>query len=265
MINLYEKLGISIDSNSTQIQRAIKKAAENQSMSLAEIQKAHDWLLDANIRKKYNAKLFAEYPELIEQLAQQRATQNKATLRQSKSNDLSKNKLAIAAMALVVLIGGYYVLSPYWALRQLANAVDNSDVGKMSQYIDYPAVKDSISSQFKAAVLQKINNDAIMKDNPMAMAIALPMIDDAVDMMVSEAGIRTLFNGQKHQKRKEEAEAEGKELRLRKADLDYQGLDRMHATITSEEGKKVTFVFEREGFADWKMKSVQLYLDDLDL
>lgn len=79
--------------------------------------------------------------------------------------------------------------------------------------------------------------------------------------MISKDGMRMFLDEQAD--RRKEAKAEGKELRLRKADLDYQGLDKMSATILSAKGEKIVFIFEREGFANWKMKAVELNLDNI--
>lgn len=271
MINLYEKLGIPLHANTEQIQRAIKRAAQQQSMSLVEIQKAKEWLLNSEIRKKYNAKLFAEHPELLEQLSQQAAPVANTAPQTAPTKQLKKtnhHKLLIAGLLMALLLGIYYVASPYWALRQLAKAAENGDVETMSKYIDYPAVKDSVSRQFKTVIMQKMQHDPSMQNNPFATAgtaVILPMIDGMVDMIVSKEGMRALFNGEKQQQRRKEAQAHGKTLRLREADLDYQGLNSMHATITSKKGEKITFIFEREGFADWKMKSIALPINDWGL
>lgn len=93
MINLYAKFGVSVHAKPEQIQRAIKLAAQKQSMSLKEIQKAQQWLLNPDIRKKYNAKLFAEYPELIEQLVEYEMNKKE----QHHQPNTTKEKLAVSA------------------------------------------------------------------------------------------------------------------------------------------------------------------------
>lgn len=262
-----------MNASSVQIQHAIKQAAEKQRMSLLEIQKASEWLLNPEIRKKYDAKLLSVYPELIEQWQQSeppmkpKSAPRSASARARLPESIWKNKLAIVVAVLALLVGGYYVASPYWALRQLATAVEEGDVDKMSRYIDYPAVKDSVSNQLKAVLIQKMQTDNRMKDHPFAegaMVFAMTMMDKMVDVLVSKEGMRALFNGDDRQQLEQQAQAEGKELRLRKAELDYQGLNKMHATITSKKGEQITFIFEREGFADWKMKSVELPLNNFD-
>lgn len=67
MINLYEKLGILPTATTHQIQNAMRKAASNQSLTLEELQKCKEWLLNPEMREKYTAKLKMEQPYFFEQ------------------------------------------------------------------------------------------------------------------------------------------------------------------------------------------------------
>ena len=71
MLNLYEKLHLSPTASPQQIQAAMRRAAEQQSMSLEELQKCKHWLLNPDKRKQYNAQLFAAHPEILDALLSQ--------------------------------------------------------------------------------------------------------------------------------------------------------------------------------------------------
>lgn len=70
MINLYERLNILPTATEKEIQAAMKKAAQEQRMELEELKKCQQWLLNPEVRVKYNARLFAEHPEILAQLMQ---------------------------------------------------------------------------------------------------------------------------------------------------------------------------------------------------
>ncbi|QMT33642.1 J domain-containing protein [Conchiformibius steedae DSM 2580] len=71
MINLYQLLGIAPNATPDQIRKALTTAAQQQSLPLDTLQKCQTWLLDTSKRKQYNARLFAEHPEILENMMAQ--------------------------------------------------------------------------------------------------------------------------------------------------------------------------------------------------
>lgn len=68
MINLYEKLGITPNASKEEIENAIKSAAQKKALPLEILQQAKNYLLNPNMKKKYDAKLFAEHPEILQSI-----------------------------------------------------------------------------------------------------------------------------------------------------------------------------------------------------
>ena len=68
MVNLYELLGVKLSADDYQIQQALMKAAEKRTLSLEQLGKVKGVLLDEAMRTKYNQSLFAQHPELKDQL-----------------------------------------------------------------------------------------------------------------------------------------------------------------------------------------------------
>lgn len=96
MVNLYEKLGISYAANNNEILNAMKHAASKQSMTLEEIQKCREWLLNPEIRAKYDAKLKVEQPDFIEKSLQmdaekrQKIIENEEKIKKAHRNETSE-------------------------------------------------------------------------------------------------------------------------------------------------------------------------------
>lgn len=63
MINLYDKLVLHMLANPKEIERAIQQAAQKQSMSINELKKTREILLNPETRKRYNDALREKYPE----------------------------------------------------------------------------------------------------------------------------------------------------------------------------------------------------------
>ena len=68
MVNLYELLGVKLSADDYQIQQALMKAAEKRTLTLEQLGKVKEVLLDEAMRTKYNQSLFAQHPELKDQL-----------------------------------------------------------------------------------------------------------------------------------------------------------------------------------------------------
>ena len=63
--------------------------------------------------------------------------------------------LKVFSGLLVLLIAGWWFASPYWVLYQVKQAVEENQLGKLSSYIDYPAVRQSLKSQLSQYLEQK--------------------------------------------------------------------------------------------------------------
>ena len=63
--NLYALLNIKPTASRSDIAKAMKQAAQQQTITLEDLKLCKLNLLDVEARKKYNAQLFAEYPELL--------------------------------------------------------------------------------------------------------------------------------------------------------------------------------------------------------
>ena len=66
--NLYALLGVAPTATETEIVKAMRQLAQLQLVSLEDLKLCKDTLLNPEARKKYNAQLFAEYPEVLEEL-----------------------------------------------------------------------------------------------------------------------------------------------------------------------------------------------------
>jgi len=168
--------------------------------------------------------------------------------------------IAIGA-ALVLLLGGVYLGSPYYAIHSLRAAARDADTDKLEDSVDFPAVRESLKSQMSAAMMTKMQNDPEMRDNPFAGlgAMMIPtIIDRMIDSFVTPDGIAAMMRGQKPTdavKADENPDVESSSA--------YVGLDRfrvrLHNKASDEEGP--SFLLERRGFATWKLIRVEMPAD----
>lgn len=101
--------------------------------------------------------------------------------------------LKFSLLALILIVLGWAYASPYWVLHQIKQAADQNDSDKISSYIDYPSVRDSLKLQLQAQMNSKINtqgNDALSK---LGSLFASSMADQLVDSLVTPEAMTLLF------------------------------------------------------------------------
>ena len=169
-------------------------------------------------------------------------------------------KSAIIAIMSVIIVGlvGIYFGSPYLAARNLKNAAIEADPDELETSVDFPSVRESLKSQLNVAMMTEMQNDPEMKDNPFAGlgAMLVPaMVDRMIDAYVTPDGLAAMVRGQKPNEKAVPVAREEIDF-----DASYVNLDRFRVTMRNtqlnEDGPSL--VFERQGFASWKLKKIEL-------
>lgn len=170
-----------------------------------------------------------------------------------------KKFLGIAGAAFLVG-GAAYAGSPYLAASNLKDAAISGDADQLEAKVDFPAVRESLKSQISAALTQKMNSDPDMKDNPFAglgMMMIPAIVDKAVDVYVTPDGLSAMVQGNKPSDAKAEPAKENPDIEYT---YEWVNADRfrvkMTNTKTNEPGP--TLVFDRQGFASWKLVKVDV-------
>lgn len=101
--------------------------------------------------------------------------------------------LKFSLLALILMVLAWAYASPYWVLHQIKQAADQNDSEKISSFIDYPSVRDSLKRQIQTQMDSKINtqgNDALSK---LGSLFASSMADQLVDTLVTPEAMTLLF------------------------------------------------------------------------
>lgn len=177
----------------------------------------------------------------------------------------------IGAGCITALVAGWYLLSPFTAVAECRNAIVELNPERTSNCINFPALRENLKSEVPERLARQMRKDRKFRDNPVAsfgMALIMPMVSAIVDAYITPAGIETAFGMAKSIQSSKKAGTENAvkavvanrsaELSkaLKKSSLSYKGLGKFQVTAESNEGKKITLVFERQGFADWKLCAI---------
>jgi Protein of unknown function (DUF2939) len=95
-----------------------------------------------------------------------------------------------------VAVLGYSYASPYLALDRLKHAADARDAQTVSEYVDYPALRESLKEQVSGLLTRKL--EARVGGNPLAALgamIGTALIGPLVDAYATPDGVAALLNG----------------------------------------------------------------------
>ncbi|WNC88321.1 DUF2939 domain-containing protein [Paraburkholderia sp. FT54] len=105
--------------------------------------------------------------------------------------------LIITLIVIVVIAAlGFAYASPYIALNNLKRAADARDAQTVNQYVDFPALRESLKQQVAGLLTRRL--DAHGNGNPLAAIgamIGVALIGPLVDAYATPDGVAALLNG----------------------------------------------------------------------
>lgn len=171
-------------------------------------------------------------------------------------------KPVLVAVAALLIGGGAFAGSPYLAASNLKAAAVSGDADQIEANVDFPAVRDSLKSEMSAAMMQKLNSDPEMKDNPFAglgMMMMPAIVDKAVDAYVTPDGIAAVIRGSKPNDAKGSDGSTNPKIEY---DYEWVNADRFRVNLTNTQTQQagLALIFERRGVVSWKL--IKIDLDD---
>ena len=191
---------------------------------------------------------------------------------------MTSKAIKTTAVLAIIVIASYWYWSPFLAVQQMRSAAEKQDADSFNERVDYPKLRESLKGQFSALLGEQMAKTQ-ESGNPFAALGAMlggAMVNQFVDAMVTpEAVMRAMQNGKMSPKPKSSevtpsaeptASAPQPEPSASKPKWTYdrKGVDKLIAYATDPEkplapnAEKLGVVFERNGFANWKLTEVRL-------
>jgi hypothetical protein len=182
-------------------------------------------------------------------------------------------KLIVVAL---VLFAAWLFATPYLTLHSIKSAAEEKDIQSLSQYIDFPAFKESLKTNLKGKInrtLAKTHND-----NPYAnlldaagSQLAVRMIDPLLDAVVTPESVAELLQGNPPAADSGKEKGKGKEgigdvlsFMPSSQNVDvvagYKSFDSFVITLKEKgSGKEVmAFILKRQGLSSWRVVGVKI-------
>lgn len=180
---------------------------------------------------------------------------------------MKRSVAVVTVVAFVVALVGTSYASPYWAVHQLRAAADAADADALQDYVDFPALRESIKAEIQAKVVVPEITDPKLQERPLGgigAMVASAMIGSMVDAMVTPAGVASMMRGKPDPKAAALPSSAGSSAAQRgeapRARYAYDGFNRF--SVTYQDGDKadrsVALILRRDGLFGWKLVRVKL-------
>ena len=101
-------------------------------------------------------------------------------------------------VGLLVIFAIYLYASPYLVLNNIKNAAEQGDADKLSGYIDFPSVKQSMKDQVKTVMVKELTSSKEQDGfEALGTMLGAAMIDPLIDGLVTPDGVALMLQGQK--------------------------------------------------------------------
>ena len=163
-----------------------------------------------------------------------------------------KKLLALILFA-VALAGGWYLASPWWAMKSLADAARGGDTAALEQKVDFPSLRASASEQIGEATRRRVGQGGMLDGIGGVVAERLgrevanrAITPDNVGTLVASGALASGFLPER---------LRGQSIEW---DVERKGLDTFRAVGTFEDGTAgPTLIFARDGLG-WKLTGFEL-------
>ncbi|CAB3805159.1 hypothetical protein LMG28614_06161 [Paraburkholderia ultramafica] len=188
--------------------------------------------------------------------------------------------LIITLVVIVVIAAlGFAYASPYIALNNLKRAADARDTQTVNQYVDFPALRDSLKEQIVGMLNRRLGADNDSKLATIGAMIGVTLIGPLVDAYATPDGVAALLNGMPpHGDPSErppaapaaaaqapaspaagDAAHSAAPAQPRQTTAGYRSLNEFVVTYRRGEGDAhYSAIFRREGLFTWKLAAINL-------
>lgn len=167
----------------------------------------------------------------------------------------------------IILIFGYLYASPYIILNSIKNALKENDSEKVSAYIDYTSVRQSLKDQMNTYMLKGITTNEANGWEALGAMMASTLAEKMVDAVVTPEGMTLILQGRDLRKSLtgdiEDTPKESTDIPKIEYKTRYLSMNMFEVTFKNKEnGKDVKIIMERDGLS-WKIKKIALPMDEI--
>lgn len=191
-----------------------------------------------------------------------------------RSANPSRKKVFIPLLVAAVLLLVFYLVSPYWSLYRMRQAVEKNDAVYVSDHVDFPLLRESLKATFKAEMAKEVAKEDGDGFEALGAAFGAMMIGPMVDALVTPEALIAMMQGKDLDEIETESSGsvvtgdapQAAEEEMNVTTMRYEKLNRFVVQIAdlaegSAEEESVTLVFHRSGLFSWKLAGIRLKIE----
>ena len=166
-------------------------------------------------------------------------------------------KLLVLLALVALLVGGWYVGSPWWAMKGLVDDAKAGDLAGLEERIDFPTLRENARTDVRAAIAQRTGQGGWLDE--MGGAVAERIANEAIDQAITPAGLATLVASGTFAAPLIPERLKGQELNW---EVEREGLDNFRAVSSFDDGTEGPVLkFERDGLG-WDVVGISMGLGE---
>jgi hypothetical protein len=176
-----------------------------------------------------------------------------------------KKLISIAAVAILVLslgAGSYWYFSPYLAMKSISAAAKAKDSDSFNDKVDYPRLRESLKGQLSAQMVKTVGEQSGNPFGALGAMLGMAMVNQMVDAFVRPEMVMEMMKEGQVKLDKSDASSGSSAESAPIWIIERKGTDRVVAIPQRGSdpmtGDEPGFVFERSGFATWKLTELRL-------
>lgn len=162
-------------------------------------------------------------------------------------------------VAVLVLLLGYVVATPYIAVSQMQAAAEARDGQALSEYIDFVAVRQSLNTQLTAMLADQMTQST--DDDAMGLlgaAFGSKIIELLLDAIVTPAGLVAVLNGDSMTDVLDQEASVSATPANTSVSMGYQSFDTFGVTITNTDTQSATTLLLKRDGLNWRLSEIML-------
>lgn len=177
---------------------------------------------------------------------------------------MNKKSIFILFGLLLIALGVGFYYTPHWAVSNMKKAAENRDADTLSEYVDFPYLKESLKANFNAMMATEVSNN--MSGNPLGTfgaALAAAFINPMIDNLVTPESLAMLMKGGKPEIEKTNSKSEKNQSHTdenAETTMSYDNFNSFIVTIKEKDSSDdpVKMIFKRHGIISWKLSALRL-------
>ncbi|MBS0300535.1 MAG: DUF2939 domain-containing protein [Proteobacteria bacterium] len=176
---------------------------------------------------------------------------------EANKKELKIKKIINTSAIILALMITYITAGPYLAFSEIKSGIANQDPVKISEYVDFPVLRQNFKEQINAIMMQ---NAVKSSDNPfvlLAAGIATAMTDKITDSLITPSGLASVLQGKFMEKDSADValHSADKNKLFSNAKLGFDSLDTFSVRVKNQDDDEFRIVLQREGM-QWKMVNI---------